>query len=279
MPTRNRGLWIKLPRATTDKPFMLFGSKGHKGDRSGIPGMDVLDAACDRNLPLEIFRSSGPGAPPAARGRLIRLENDGLIMEHARNREGEVELRRGQDVDAFFSFRDEIYGFRTSVAEPKIMSSLNGRTKVQAIRLRLPDRVEVTQRRARFRVSLASVKPRIPVKLLFEEVIPVDGGRWSDFELIDASGLGVGVMTKSVLDLKTLQDRECFLRLKTPGTEEAFVLKGRVRRAFAIEAADSVRLGVQFLPWPSKGELEETLEPFEAYLMQVQRERMSKGVA
>lgn len=258
---------------------MVFRAKDKKRDRSAITGFEILESACERNLPLEVFRSSGLGAPPSARGRLIRIEANTVIMEEARNSEGEVELRRNQQIDCFFSHRDEMYGFRTTVAEAGFSASLNGKTRVQALALRLPDRVEVTQRRARFRVSLASLEPRIPVRILFEDVIPVTGGRWMKFELIDGSGLGIGAITKSRLETKELPNRTCYIKLQTPGTEEPVVVRGQVRRAFEIESADSVRLGIQFQPWPSKSELEESLEAFEEFLMTIQRARMNKGVA
>lgn len=258
---------------------MAFGSKGKKRDQAVDQSIETLRAACDRNLPLEVFRSSGLGAPPVARGRLLKLTDNELMVEQVREREGEIELHRGQQLDCFFVHADEIYGFRSRVRETDRRASLNGKTRVEAISLMAPSKVDVTQRRARYRVSLASLDPRIRVGIQFAEIIPAGGGRWKEYEIADASGLGIGAVTEDPTDDSQLEGMTCFVRFKVSGMDEAVIVKGQVRRVLEIARTEGVRIGIQFLPWPTRAELEESLEPFEEFLMTIQRSRMNKGVA
>jgi c-di-GMP-binding flagellar brake protein YcgR len=242
--------------------------------------LSALEEGCARNTPLEIFRSSGPGAPPAARGRLLAMEPDKLLIERVRDVEGEVDLTGGQEIDCFFAHKGDMRVFRTNVINTKVTAPLNGRTRVPAISLELPKRVDAGQRRARYRVMLASMEEPISVGLSQADQPGGEyGDAWWSCQLADASMFGVGVSTTVVKANRIDPARPVFIAIHLPGETSPITFQAEIRRIQEVASVEVLRLGLQFNAWPSQEQLESRLEPLAKFLEAYQRERMAKSAA
>lgn len=254
---------------------------GKSKKKPKVPSIPALEEACARNVPLEVFRSAGPGAPPAARGRLLYLDEAKVYVERTRDQEGEVNLEARQDIDCFFSHRGDLYVFRTEVVDPKCSAPLNGQHRVPAIALGRPGKVEQGQRRSRYRVSFASMFPPTKVRLglIVDGIEPAHDEDWWECELADASIYGLGLVIEGASPRDFVVRTPATVRYYVPGEGSATILRAEIRRVQEISATGGVRLGLQFEPWPDHAEFDKRLEPFDEYLARFQRDRMRRASA
>jgi hypothetical protein len=120
-----------------------------------VTGAEMLAEACDRNVPVEVFRVSKTGGPPA-RGRLLSLNDEGIVIERLQIIGEEFPHGVGTLFACYFRVGGELYSFQTKVTESRAAARLNGRLIVPALKLARPLKVTAGQRRNVFRVSVGA---------------------------------------------------------------------------------------------------------------------------
>lgn len=147
-----------------------------QAETAAFTGMDALREACDRNVPVEVFRTSGTGDGAPARGRLLSLNEQELVIERLQMIGEDFAHGVGTKFECYFRLGGELYTFRAVVTESRMAARLNGRFIVPAIKLTPPKIVEPGQRRGVFRVSLGgrADAPRVDV-WLSDPYLPVPG--------------------------------------------------------------------------------------------------------
>ncbi|MCC7387156.1 MAG: hypothetical protein IT431_00155 [Phycisphaerales bacterium] len=120
-----------------------------------VTGAEMLTEACDRNVPVEVFRVTKTGGPPA-RGRLLSLNDEGIVIERLQIIGEEFPHGVGTLFACYFRVGGELYSFQTKVTESRAAARLNGRLIVPALKLARPLKVTAGQRRNVFRVSVGA---------------------------------------------------------------------------------------------------------------------------
>ena len=234
----------------------------------------LLEEACDRNLPVELHHRRQNDDLTVARSRILAADDDYLYIDRPQCIGGSVEFVPGQKLEAYISYCDMLYMFKTEVISPACLVRLNKQKRVNGMSLSRPGRVKPGQRRAHFRVSLACSEP-VHVRLhaasyVDPEICPLDArrvhGMLVDVSLGGASVLinGVGYSTFNVGDL-------FFMSFTLPEDEREFMYLVRVRQTRPIPDGTACRLGIQFENWPTERDLRLQQQLLQQFITQMQR--------
>lgn len=128
---------------------------------------NALAEAVARNSPVEIFRTDSIDDAPPGRGRLLELREDVLVLEKVQVIGRDVAFVTGSIVECYFSFKGQLFQFRSKVTETGVPFKLNDQFVVSGMTVERPKEVKVGQRRRSFRVSLAGQDPPIMMDLWF----------------------------------------------------------------------------------------------------------------
>lgn len=125
----------------------------------------MLQAACDRNASVEVVRPERAGSDPPARGRLLELTEDRLVIEQLQVIGRDLHAPAGTRLDLYFSMGGTLFTCSAKVVETKAIVQLNQQLYVPALYLTKPKRVEPGQRRTVFRVPLGGLGRLIEIEL------------------------------------------------------------------------------------------------------------------
>jgi len=157
-----------------------------------LEGMEALQAACDRNASVEVVRLDREGEDPPARGRLLELTDDALVVEELQIIGHEFHAPVGTRLDLFFSLGGTLFSCSARVIESRAVVQLNQKRFVPGLRLTRPSKVAPGQRRAVYRVSLAGLMrpPMVELWLDRESEARLPGASSSSEEASDPSASG-----------------------------------------------------------------------------------------
>ena len=250
-----------------------------------LDGAVALREACQRNAPIEVFRADAETVEPAARGRLLQLGDDWILIEKAQVIGRDVRFYAGVPIEAYFNYHGTIFHFRTRVIAAAGPVQLNRRTIVPGMTLARPARVEPGQRRSVYRVSLAAQPKPIDASIwrLDDSADIADSAqhevgadappnRDADYlgAVVDASDTGLGLLIEGCPASRfRLYDR-ILVRFHPPGEDEAIAFPCEIRHARELRE-DATRLGVLFLLPPSRSLGDVRVRRLVAYLAGVQR--------
>jgi len=234
----------------------------------------LLEGACARNTPLELFRRVGDASLPVARARMLDIDGELIYLEEPQTIGMDVRINAGDPLTAFFSRSEALLCFHTTVKSRSCPVRLNARKVVQGMTIRRPANVKPGQRREYFRTSLATQDP-IPVRMHEASsqepaTCPIGALRYEG-RLVDGSGSGLGVRIDGENCSKFKRFRLFFVTFCVPGTEHRLDTLCEVRQARPILDGHAVRIGMFIHPWPTQRHLTRQIQPFLRYLVEVQR--------
>lgn len=142
-------------------------SPDQPNDTLELSGVDALIDACNRNVPVEVFRVSRSVPGPPARGRLLSISDKEVVIERLQMIGEEFPHGVGTLFACYFNVGGELFTFQTRVTETRSAARLNGRLVVPAVKLARPAKVSPGQRRNVYRVSVGgrADAPRVEIWL------------------------------------------------------------------------------------------------------------------
>ncbi|MGD9690452.1 MAG: hypothetical protein AB7K52_12000 [Phycisphaerales bacterium] len=126
-------------------------------DEGSLTGELALAEAVSRNSPVEIVRLDGADDAPPGRGRLLEIREHELVLEKVQVIGREVAFGGGSIVECYFSYKGQLFQFRSEIKETGVPFRLNDQFMVPGMTLARPKQVVAGQRRRVFRVSLGSL--------------------------------------------------------------------------------------------------------------------------
>jgi c-di-GMP-binding flagellar brake protein YcgR len=237
-----------------------------------------LEAACARNVPLELHSVSQDRTIPAARARMIDLDDRHVYLEKPQIIGRNVRLSAGQRFAAYFSYNDVIFEFRCQVVETRAAVRLNRRKLVEGLVITRPSEVSPGQRRQFFRTTVAAREP-IPARIQpapdGERPEPDEHAPWLEARLVDASAGGFGLRVDDPNYSRFRVFHNYFVRFGVPESGREIVTLCELRQVRPIQDGAATRLGMLLLPWPTQARLNSQLQPLLAYLTKLQRTRLA----
>jgi c-di-GMP-binding flagellar brake protein YcgR len=251
-------------------------------DRS-LPEVDsvaLLEAACERNLSVEVHYHAAHGELFVARSRLLALDDRHVYIDNPQAIGSDESLRTKQDILVHFNLHDCRYVFDTQVVRQKALVPLNEKKSVVGMMLSRPTRIRDGQRRNHFRVSLVAEEMLgIEVRHACTDegaARPADG-RPMHGALINLS-LGGVALRLDIADGRDLTlDSLVFLRFFLPDDESDYRLLGAVRQLRPVADHTAMRLGLKFKCWPDEREYDRTQQRLQRYITRVQREQLRRA--
>lgn len=154
-------------KSRSDKTMFQFGkqSGGGGGGAKKRSAVDVIRAACNRNIPICVIRPQQAGRVPMARGRMLSITDDGIDIDRVQVPGRELHFQHGDDLQAYFSIDQTLYQFRTTLTtlcEPK---QLNARMVIPGMTIAVPGSIKEGDRRNVYRVSVAAQADRPSVQV------------------------------------------------------------------------------------------------------------------
>ncbi|MFG0283977.1 MAG: PilZ domain-containing protein [Phycisphaerales bacterium JB039] len=249
-----------------------------------LDGAEALREACGRNAPIEVFRADAEAIDPPARGRLLQLRDDGIVIEKVQVIGRDIRFYAGVPIDAYFSYHGTIFHFRTKVIAAAGPVQLNRRTIVPGMTLARPARVEPGQRRSVYRVSLAGQPTQIEASIwrldapaentdpAHDPALESPPNRTPDYigTVVDASDTGLGLIVEGCPASRFRVYQRVFVQFHAPGDSEPIGFGCEIRHARELRE-DTTRLGVLFLLPPSRSLGDARVRRLVAYLAGVQR--------
>lgn len=240
---------------------------------------EPLEEACARNVPLELHSLAHERTIPAARARMIDLDEAHIYLEKPQIIGRKVRIHKTQEFEAFFSFADILFTFKTAVVENNATVRLNGRKLVEGLILERPRAVTPGQRRQFFRTSLAVMPANIEAQIQEaadeDEPVPSETAPWMEARIVDASAGGFGVRIEEPNYSKFKIYRNYFVRFNVPEVSQDLTTLCELRQVRPILDGSATKLGFLLLPWPTQGSLNWQLQPLLSFLTKLQRARMA----
>lgn len=246
-----------------------------------IDEQDPLEEACARNVPLELHSISYDRAIPAARARMIELDDDYIYLEKPQIIGRNIRLHKSQLFEAFFNFNDVLFTFKTHVADAAAVVRLNRQKIVEGLVLERPPSIQPGQRRQFYRTSLASIPEPICAALQEacdfgeEEPHPDDGNPWMPASIVDASAGGFGVRIDDSNYSRYKIYHNYFLRMTLPDGHTDITVLCELRQVRSLLNGEATKLGLLLLPWPTQAKLNWHIQPLLSYLTELQRGRLA----
>lgn len=245
-----------------------------------VDDQDPLEDACARNVPLELHSVSYDRAVPAARARMIDLDEDYIYLEKPQIIGRNVRLHKAQLFEAFFNYNDVLFTFKTHVAEPTTAVRLNRQKIVEGLVVERPPAIKPGQRRQYYRTSLASIPE--PIHAMIQETgdvaddpQPDDRGAWQPAAIVDASAGGFGVRIDDGKYTRYKIYHNYFVRISLPDGRTEITVLCELRQVRSLLNGQATKLGMLLLPWPTQAKLNWHIQPLLSFLTQMQRNRLA----
>lgn len=127
----------------------------------------MLREAVDRNTSIGVVHQSKAGFDPLAQGRLLRWDEDGLVIEELQIIGRDIRIKSGDLVEAYLNYDGLMLSFEAKVLMVEEPEHLNKRRVVLSLVLSAPLKLRESDRRSAFRASLSGNVDDIPVKMWF----------------------------------------------------------------------------------------------------------------
>ncbi len=235
---------------------------------------ELLTEAIARNLPLELHRVTGDASIPAARARMLGMDDEHIYLETAQTIGRAVRIHAGDSVDAYFNYSDTIFRFRAEIISCSCTVRLNNDKVIEGWAIRRPKDVVPGQRRDSFRTRLIHEDPiSVFMHLTSSEqpdCTPIDVRRFIG-TLVDASagGLGIRIDGQSASQFKMYD--YLFVRFALPDHPEEVELLTEIRQSRSVLDETAARIGIMAIPFPTEREMVRQLQPLNRHLTEVQR--------
>ena len=213
---------------------------------------ELLEAACDRNVPAELHYESRQGTISIGRARLLAVDEKEILADRPLYVEADSEIPPGAPITVHLLVGGSRVQFTSAISAASRMVRLNARQVVPGIALRKPKSISPSQRRASLRISLANADPINIVLVRPHRDIP--DACWIDAEpirawLIDLSAGGTSVLADRAVFGRVRRSEPFFLSFALGPDDEEFNMLGIVRQSRIVEASNSLRVGFSFRPW------------------------------
>lgn len=148
----------------------------------------LLREAVDRNTSIGVVHQSKAGFNPLAQGRLLRWDDDGIVIEELQIIGRDVHFGSGDMIEAYLSFEGSMLSFDAKVLMVEEPTELNSQRIVRSLELTSPQNLRESDRRSAFRASVSGQSVEIPVKMwFFDRYVPsMQGESKLEFELTNA---------------------------------------------------------------------------------------------
>lgn len=237
----------------------------------------ILESACARHEPVELFRTGEQPVCAVARGRLLAVDDRQVYVGQARTIGRAGPLQAGEAVTAFFAHEGAHQMFQTSVVKARCVLRLDEAQRVLGIVLVIPPRVRPGQRRAHYRVLLAGSEP---IVVSLHRALPLGDGGLSPEPtglhgwLVDASGGGLSVRLWSRPPQRPALYDRYFARFILPEEGPEICVLCELRQIRPILDGAALRLGLMMLPWPTAAHLNRQVQPLMRFLAAVERRQI-----
>lgn len=240
----------------------------------------ILQRACDHNLPFELVSEHDADNAPPMRSRFLLRPADGSLAVDAPTRAGiPVILPANQRVFAAFNLQHQPYQFDTSTIRRDNVQ-LNAQKSIAALVLATPMRIERIQRRSSFRVRISRAERKIGHLWLLQHLDDEDEQKprvkpLGEVDITDLSAGGVGLLisdpqaqqlkpTDQVIIAVPLQQPANFIRLQAD-----------IRTLRPIAEGGSI-VGLQFLGLDDTPEGRAMRQQLEHYVAALERDQLQR---
>ncbi|MEE9294631.1 MAG: PilZ domain-containing protein [Phycisphaerae bacterium] len=213
---------------------------------------EILDAACARNLPLELHYRAAGDQIMVARTRILDMDDENIFLDRPQSSGGPFSPVRGQAVTADMRLNGRRLGFHAHVTRARCYVRLNDQTRVTGFSISRPTKVEEVQRREDFRLTVASINP---IEVRLHEVTDADttkcllDAKRAEGSLVDISRGGVCVRVDARQRREFHTQERYFIDFVLPENAGEIVMLTELRHMQQILNGDATRIGLHFLPW------------------------------
>lgn len=127
----------------------------------------LLREAVDRNTSIGVVHQSKAGFNPLAQGRLLRWDDDGIVIEELQIIGRDVRFGSGDTIEAYLTFEGVMLSFDGTVLMVEEPMELNSQRIVRSLELTSPQNLRESDRRSAFRASVSGQSVEIPVDMWF----------------------------------------------------------------------------------------------------------------
>ncbi len=215
------------------------------------PKFKLLREACARNAAAELHYRTGDDQLVTARVRLLDVDAETIYTDRPQSIGKSVRFRERQVVVVHFLLSGTRYAFRARVVKPHCFVQLNANQRVPGMAIGQPGAIRPHQRRADFRMSLASHK----VVAVIHRGSAEDGGSCP----VQARPLKALLTNISAGGVCTVVDRAeardwrlgdtFFVNFELPAVDDDFHMMAELRHTRPIHDGLSVVAGLKFRPW------------------------------
>jgi len=145
----------------------MFAKKQNKSVEPGADLESLFVEAVDRNTAVGIVRLGRSGEDPLAQGRLLKWEDDVLVIEELQVIGRDIVYKEGDRIEAFFKINGRMLTFESKVLSLEMPAHLNKVRMVKSMHLSKPAQLRMGDRRSAYRASVSISKEEIPVQMWF----------------------------------------------------------------------------------------------------------------
>jgi hypothetical protein len=207
----------------------------------------LLEGACARNLSAEI-EYEAQGLLRRAWTRLLRVDEDQIVILQPEVAASELELRPDQQVTVHVAVGEKLYGFQTHVIRLLTGEDPGSGQSTRQAALQVPKHVHKEQRRLAYRVPLAEYRVQAaahPVNSDLADACPINAKRCNGW-LANASASGTLLVIDTLTGAPFKVHDALYIIFKLPGFEDRFVLPVEVRHIRRDSDGQRAALGLQF---------------------------------
>jgi c-di-GMP-binding flagellar brake protein YcgR len=259
-----------------------------RGERPLVPGSEtlvtedtltLLKQACDRNAQLELHRHAGSGELLVARARMLDFDDQLIYLDSPHSIGKEIHFLCGHPVSAHTILAGKMYAFDSHVADSSCVVQLNKRRRIVGMSIARPTSVWVAQRREDYRVSVVSLDP-IPVRVHeispdCRDAAPIEAVRFGGC-LMNISLGGVRVRLSTLPGTKFVIGHPYYLAFQLPTMMDEIMFLCELRHYRPLHDGEETAVGLQFMVWPSRSELQKRLQFLHAFCFEMQRRSLRR---
>jgi c-di-GMP-binding flagellar brake protein YcgR len=238
-----------------------------------------LRLACARNTSAEVHAEDPLAGMVSSRARLLNLDEQHVYLDQPQSIGQPVALTTGQVVTVYFLMNGTRHAFRSHVVRPRCYVRLNARQQVPGISVTMPARVGQQQRRADFRISLASYQGSHALIHAGSAEgggsAPVDALRWTA-RMVNVSAGGLGVLAQKGPRPHWKIGGLFFLTFRLPEYDYDFVIMAELKHVRRIHGGHSTIAGFRFLPW-HLGPVKSHARQITRFIAMAQRRQLRRG--
>lgn len=127
----------------------------------------MLREAVDRNTSIGVVHQSKAGFDPLAQGRLLRWDDEGIVIEELQIIGRDIRIQSGDLLEAYLNYDGLMLSFDAKVLMVEEPTNLNKKRVVSSLVLSKPQNLRESDRRSAFRASLSGHVEDIPVNMWF----------------------------------------------------------------------------------------------------------------